>query len=555
MADLSRVVVGLGEIGGLVWDRFRSVLHLTTDAGVSSFDPQSGRSSLIPIAGDLNDLDISPDGQFLLAPEGITEVRGTYPFDLTPGIGFVHRVWLSTGAVEKLSFPHKSFHETGSLDIAFGSDGWALLTTDYGGSGNTPLRRFDGDSASFTPQPVPDVLWVTGGTRLFPSETGRYVFIAEDNISWGPLHIYDAAAGQITASGYLQLLTGYPEFISAKGDVSEAAGLTIITTREHAIVVTDLSLKLVKDLSTDLATASVQGVKFAKGGAELFLWDAASDRILVLDTTTWQQTGVVRLQTSADYDYWSDDGRMELSSDGQLLFIDTRDGFEVVDLAYRQGLYRAGGAGADYIAGTERPDDLHGGAGNDTIAAGEGSNYLRGNEGADFLTGGAGFDDMHGNTGSDTLDGGAGADWVVGGQDEDRLRGGDGDDLVLGNLGADSLTGGAGNDVVRGGQANDSIDGGAGDDWISGDRGDDTIVGGSGADTIHAFWENIAGGAVDRVLDFNAAEGDRVNLLEGTFHFVEQVGADTVVRMGNDQLILVGVQKASLPAGWIFGGF
>ena len=52
---------------------------------------------------------------------------------------------------------------------------------------------------------------------------------------------------------------------------------------------------------------------------------------------------------------------------------------------------------------------------------------------------------------------------------------------------------------------------GAGNDWISGDRGSDTLTGGTGADTFHSF----SGAGTDIVTDFNAADGDRVQLDAG----------------------------------------
>ena len=59
---------------------------------------------------------------------------------------------------------------------------------------------------------------------------------------------------------------------------------------------------------------------------------------------------------------------------------------------------------------------------------------------------------------------------------------------------------------------------------------------------------------IDRVLDFNLAEGDRVMLDPGTTFTVSQVGADTVIDMGGgNQMILVGVQMSTLTPGWIFG--
>ena len=201
----------------------------------------------------------------------------------------------------------------------------------------------------------------------------------------------------------------------------------------------------------------------------------------------------------------------------------------------------SGGAGADTIAG---------GAGNDTLDGGAGTSYLRGDEGNDSISGGAGFDDINGNQGNDTAHGNGGDDWVVGGKGDDMLFGDAGNDIVWGNLGNDTLDGGEGADQVRGGQGDDVLNGGPGDDFVSGDRGNDTITGGTGADLFHTFQE----AGLDRVLDFNLAEGDRVFLDPGTTYTLSQVGADTVIDMGaGNQMILVGVQLSTLTPGWIFG--
>lgn len=208
-------------------------------------------------------------------------------------------------------------------------------------------------------------------------------------------------------------------------------------------------------------------------------------------------------------------------------------------------------AGADGVIGSQAFDRMRGYAGNDTIDGGGGDDYLRGDEGDDSLSGGAGFDDLNGNMGADSLVGGLGPDWVVGGKDNDLLSGDDGDDIVYGNLGADTCQGGAGNDLVRGGQENDSLAGGAGNDWLSGDRGSDTISGGAGADIFNTFGD----AGVDRVLDFNAAEGDRVKVEPGTTYTIAQSGTDVVISMsGGGQMTLAGVQLSSLTGDWIFTG-
>jgi Ca2+-binding RTX toxin-like protein len=209
------------------------------------------------------------------------------------------------------------------------------------------------------------------------------------------------------------------------------------------------------------------------------------------------------------------------------------------------------GGGGQVLQASPASPTVQGGSGDDTITGTTVADYLRGNDGADVINGGPAFDDINGNQGADTLHGGAGDDWVVGGKDNDVQFGDAGDDIVWGNLGNDTLDGGAGNDQVRGGQGDDSISGGDGNDFISGDRGNDTETGGAGADTFHGSQD----AGIDRVLDFNYAEGDRVMLDPGTTYTASQVGADTVLDMGGgNQMILVGVQLSGLPAGWVFFG-
>jgi Ca2+-binding RTX toxin-like protein len=182
-------------------------------------------------------------------------------------------------------------------------------------------------------------------------------------------------------------------------------------------------------------------------------------------------------------------------------------------------------------------------------SAGDGLDYLRGAEGDDRIYGGPAFDDLHGNMGDDTVVGGLGDDWVVGGKDNDLLDGGAGDDIVYGNLGSDWLDGGAGADLMRGGQFSDVLLGQAGNDWMSGDRGDDTLTGGSGADVFHTF----ADAGLDRIEDFDRAEGDRVQVDPGTTYTVSQAGADTLIEMaGGGRMILAGVQMSTLTGEWIF---
>lgn len=104
--------------------------------------------------------------------------------------------------------------------------------------------------------------------------------------------------------------------------------------------------------------------------------------------------------------------------------------------------YADGGAGDDVITsgkangGVTDGDLLTGGAGNDSLSAGDGNDLLLGGEGHDILSGGKGDDYMLGGEGDDLLEGNAGEDFLIGGKGKDVLRG---DELKAGTQTIDYL--------------------------------------------------------------------------------------------------------------------
>lgn len=136
---------------------------------------------------------------------------------------------------------------------------------------------------------------------------------------------------------------------------------------------------------------------------------------------------------------------------------------------------------------------------------------------------------------------------IEGGPQNDALKGSPRPDDIQGRRGDDTLSGRAGDDLIRGGRGRDVIDGGAGRDWISGGRDDDILRGGPGGDVFNVF----VGGGTDQVLDFDAAQGDQVEMEPGIRYEVRQDGSDTVVDLPGARLILRGVRLAGLPPGWV----
>jgi Ca2+-binding RTX toxin-like protein len=94
-----------------------------------------------------------------------------------------------------------------------------------------------------------------------------------------------------------------------------------------------------------------------------------------------------------------------------------------------------------------------------------------------------------------------GNDKISGGPGNNLIDGGDGDDILFGGGGVNTLLGGKGNDLLYGGY---------------GQNTNNILTGGSGADSF--YLQSDAEGAVNKITDFNAAEGDKVYVEISTFY-------------------------------------
>ncbi|RZQ01089.1 VWA domain-containing protein, partial [Vibrio vulnificus] len=98
----------------------------------------------------------------------------------------------------------------------------------------------------------------------------------------------------------------------------------------------------------------------------------------------------------------------------------------------------------------------------------------------------------------------------------DDLKGGTGNDILFGQGGDDLLDGGLGDDYLLGG---------AGSDLLIGGLGNDILTGGDGADIFK--WVDMET-ARDRVTDFNASQGDKLDLAD-LFDDMSKADIDTLL--------------------------
>lgn len=100
-------------------------------------------------------------------------------------------------------------------------------------------------------------------------------------------------------------------------------------------------------------------------------------------------------------------------------------------------------------------------------------------------------------------------DTIEGTADRDLMVGLGGNDGLSGLAGDDRLSGGEGNDSLSGDDGNDMLSGGAGNDTLFGGTGENLLTGGAGADV---FVFDPSGDGNDTITDFDAADGDRIDL-------------------------------------------
>ncbi len=121
------------------------------------------------------------------------------------------------------------------------------------------------------------------------------------------------------------------------------------------------------------------------------------------------------------------------------------------------------------------------------------SNRFKGTTQADWIIGNRGNDTIRAGEGTDYIEGGLGDDHLLGNSGVDRINGDDGDDVIWGGKGNDDLAGNAGNDYINGDLGDDIIYGGRGSDTISGGDGADELYGNSGQNVF----SNSADGSID----------------------------------------------------------
>jgi hypothetical protein len=303
----------------MVFDSTGNHLYISSSSGtVRTFNLATRTfGATYNLGGSLNGLDISRDNSFLLiAQSNTTSNQGTF-----------HKVNLASGAVTDIHYA-LAFYETGGWDVAIASNGVALVTTEFAGSGWTPLRQINLATNAISMRT--DAPGSGGGgqvrqeTQIQRSSDGTRLLFMESDISSGPVFTYSAIANSFASGIDANAFLDY-----ASGAVSRNGGLLALRTYGSPA-----SLYTAPDfILLHTFTGLDSGVAFDGSRDIMYGVNSTTDEIIAYSTTTYAE--LFRLKIGEDVQAGSTmfgTGTLVASPDGRWLALETDSGIRVIAL-------------------------------------------------------------------------------------------------------------------------------------------------------------------------------------------------------------------------------
>jgi hypothetical protein len=297
----------------MVFDFTGHNLYISTSTGLIKTFNLASRSFVrsYNLGGSVNGIDIARDDSFILAAQD----------SAGPAQGVFQRVNLSTGTITNIPYMLE-FAEAGAWDVAIGSNGLALVSTQSRFSGQTPIRQINlRTNVIITRQDTPGrVVWAP--THIHRSADGtRFVFM-EGNISSAPAFTYSAITN-----------TFGPRFeISAYLDINSGAvnrNGSLIALRTYG---SPASLNRPPNFGFVHSFNGIDsGVAFDAVRNVFYGVNSETDEIVAYTTTTYAE--LFRLSIGEDIDPIRDfsfaEGTLVASADGNWLALETDSGIRL----------------------------------------------------------------------------------------------------------------------------------------------------------------------------------------------------------------------------------
>ena len=319
-------LISLTTRRGMVFDHAGNHLYIATSSGtVQAYNLSTNQfDNTYTIGSSLNGIDIASDDSFLLAAENSVGIsQGTF-----------YRLSLPSGTVTNVNYTRAS-NEGGAWDVAIGSNGLALVTTQFQGSGWVPLRQINLANNSVSVRS--DAPGSGGGgqvrqnTKIERSADGTRLYLLESNISNGPLFTYSAVTNSFSSA--IQSDT----FLDSSGAAVNRDGTVLGTLLNDYpyIGATNTSLDTAatfnyvhgfSGMNAGVAFDGVQNIFYTIGNG--------GTQIIAFDTNTFSELFRLNIgETASGNATQFGTGTLVASQDGQHLALATSSGIRLFNFA------------------------------------------------------------------------------------------------------------------------------------------------------------------------------------------------------------------------------
>ncbi len=328
----------------MVHDDSRGLIYISQGGEVLRYDIASGGFlSPIVLGGQLKGLDLSADNGTLAVADDLSGSTS----------GWVHLVSLNDLTARILPFTKNGSYESGTYSVRFAADGKLYATTEFWGSGWTPLRQLDPATGVWT-----QLASVRQATMLSTSGDGDTVAFAESNISDGSWGLIDIPTGQVVRRDGYTNGTGWFNFEIATDRLGSQFA---IPTYGGTFVYNDAYQKV----ATIGQYAGPQPIGVAYHPVErtaYFPWTGGG-QVRVYDMNTFTQTASHDFEDAFAWvgNNAYEQGRARLSKDGSLLMVSVTGG---VRFLQTYASLNAAPVSATALAGTPTSIALPGAIGN-----------------------------------------------------------------------------------------------------------------------------------------------------------------------------------------------
>ncbi len=292
-----------------VYDSLRNVLYISTEGGtIERWDISTGTS--LPswnIGGVLFGMDITEANDALYVCD--ISVAGT--------TANLRKVDLNSGDVTDLPFTITG-SELGPWDVAIGTNGRSLVSTDYAGSGTAVgFRSFTVGQDVITPRN--DITSVRKRTTFRRSGDRRRIVMLQGSSSSGPVNIYDAER----------------DIISGEYSAGESVGDSVSSVNRNGQRVA-LNLRngvrmLRESLATETIVTGYRGGILYDPNEDLFYGvDDDADEVAVVNANTNEELYRVDIGADVDFARRFDRGELSITADRQWLFLSMEDGVQQI---------------------------------------------------------------------------------------------------------------------------------------------------------------------------------------------------------------------------------